>query len=219
MRPHPSPCRRRGQARITDGMARSAAMDCSPISLWQPMIAVRAGVSDPLRIDFVPVGGGWLGVTLCPGRRQPVASTGAWNRDLDTDLKAIRAFGAAALVTLMEGAELEPVGVAVDLLRRHAADLGIEWHYLPIPDAGTPDEAFEAAWTYAGERRPMLVRVCTDCCGRAVQSCCTAWAASAAPAPSQRDCWSRPGPARRMRSLRSGARARAASRPGRRRPM
>jgi hypothetical protein len=47
-------------------------------------------------------GGGRIGMTFCPGKQNPFAMTGAWARDLDTDLAVIRAWGASTLVTLME---------------------------------------------------------------------------------------------------------------------
>ena len=41
-------------------------------------------------------------MTFCPGKHQSDAASGAWTRDLGTDLEAIRAWGASALVTLVE---------------------------------------------------------------------------------------------------------------------
>ena len=45
--------------------------------------------SHVLQIDtLVPVGQGGLGLTFCPGKYDPHAQTGAWDRDLETDLHA-----------------------------------------------------------------------------------------------------------------------------------
>ena len=46
----------------------------------------------PLRIDSVEVPGtaGRIGITLCPGKKQPNALSGAWYRDLAVDLPAIK---------------------------------------------------------------------------------------------------------------------------------
>ena len=67
----------------------------------------RTSHSHPLEIAALDTpGGGRIGMTFCPGKQDPFAMTGAWARDLDTDLAAIRAWGASALVTLMEQHEL-----------------------------------------------------------------------------------------------------------------
>jgi ADP-ribosyl-[dinitrogen reductase] hydrolase len=62
---------------------------------------------NPLRIDSVAVPGkpGTIGMTLCPGKKDPYAKFGAWDRDLQADLQVIRDWGAAAIVSLMEHSE------------------------------------------------------------------------------------------------------------------
>ena len=44
---------------------------------------MRTSETHPLYINWIPVEGdkGKIGITLCPGKYQPVSSTGAWNRD------------------------------------------------------------------------------------------------------------------------------------------
>ena len=103
----------------------------------------------PLRIAPVPVPGtsGVLGLTLCPGKVTPPGESGDWRRDLATDLRAIRDWGACALVTLIEAREMEAYRVA-DLPRRAAAEFAHFW--LPIPDGGVPDAAWERRWAQAG---------------------------------------------------------------------
>lgn len=54
----------------------------------------------------VPGTCGRLGLTFCPGKKQSDAQSGVWERCLDDDMKVIKAFGAAALVTLMPDSEL-----------------------------------------------------------------------------------------------------------------
>lgn len=78
----------------------------------------RTSVSHPLRIAELRVGpnGGVIGVTFAPGKRQPVAMTGAWERDLEIDLAAIRAWGATHLVSLLEPWEFEELQIT-DLRR------------------------------------------------------------------------------------------------------
>ena len=57
---------------------------------WLAPAAVRTSATDPLRIDEVaapPRGGGRIGMTFCPGKRQRGAAMGVdWERDLAADL-------------------------------------------------------------------------------------------------------------------------------------
>lgn len=110
---------------------------------------VRNSSSDPLRIDEVAVPGarGVIGLTFCPGKRQREAISGAWERDLDTDLAAIASWGARAIINLVEEHEMLELGVA-DTAERLPA--GIDYFHLPIPDAGIPDAQWEAAWSAHG---------------------------------------------------------------------
>lgn len=108
-----------------------------------------ASLGEPLRIDSVVVepGNGVIGMTLCPGKKGAHFFPG--DRDLDTDLAAIRDWGASALVSLMEKEEMEWFGVA-DLPDK-AVGLGLLHYHLPIPDMDIPDERFEENWKSAGE--------------------------------------------------------------------
>jgi ADP-ribosyl-[dinitrogen reductase] hydrolase len=69
---------------------------------------MRTSVSHPLQIAVVSAGSefGRVGLTLCPGKYDPHAMSGAWDRDLTRDLDTIRIWGAAAVVTLLEPEEL-----------------------------------------------------------------------------------------------------------------
>ena len=121
---------------------------------------------NPLRIDTVPAPGtaGLIGMTLCPGKKDPYAAFGAWDRDLAADLQAIRDWGASTIVSLIEDQEFELLGVP-DFEAQ--VSLHFRWHWLPIPDGGVPDEAFEDSWAVAGsEVRGRLVageRVLVHC--------------------------------------------------------
>lgn len=110
----------------------------------------RTSHTHPLRVDSVAVGaaGGRIGLTFCPGKIQPQAMTGAWERDLDADLAAIRTWGATHLLTLIEPFEFEELQVS-DLGER-ARDLGLVWHHAPIVDDAIPDDRFAAAWPTVG---------------------------------------------------------------------
>ena len=72
------------------------------------IVMKRTSLTHPLQIAAVDAGPefGRVGVTFCPGKYDPHAMSGAWDRDLATDLDAIRDWGAAAIVTLLEPKEL-----------------------------------------------------------------------------------------------------------------
>lgn len=117
-----------------------------------PTATLLTSFNRPLRVAQVHAGQalGSVGVTLCPGKWQAVSVSGIWQRDLATDLDALRDWGAAAVVTLMPLDELQAVqaggiGAACEVR-------GMEWHHLPIRDVDVPDAAFETAWLYAGLR-------------------------------------------------------------------
>ncbi len=113
-------------------------------------MTIRTSESDPLRIAALPVGGGLVGVTLCPGKQGDSVSGAGWARDLAADIKAIREWGASAVVTLIEEHEFAMLGVQAlpDAFR----EAGIEWHHLPVTDVHAPDQRFETRWVYAGAR-------------------------------------------------------------------
>ena len=76
---------------------------------------MRTSESHPLRIDsvFIDHGFGRIGITLCPGKKDPFGHSGPWDRDLDLDLDYVKEWGATAVVTLLEEHELS---LAIDLL-------------------------------------------------------------------------------------------------------
>jgi len=98
-----------------------------------------------LRIDAVAMPGtsGLLGMTHCPGRRDPVTASGDWRGDLRADLQIVRKWGASTIVSLLEASEFELLGVPDFEVQVTAA---FRWLWLPIHDGGVPDAAFEARW-------------------------------------------------------------------------
>lgn len=110
----------------------------------------RTSLTHPLLIDSVtvPLSEGLIGMTICPGMTQGGSSERAWNRDLDQDLAVIKAWGATALVTLIEDYELEILSVAN--LPQKVRALGLEWHQLPIMNRDVPYERFEEKWIISG---------------------------------------------------------------------
>jgi len=82
--------------------------------------------------------------------------SGAWDRDLSRDLDAIRDWGAAAVVTLLEPKELTLLRVerlGEEVLRRNML-----WFHLPIVDVSIPNEKFEQEWGVAGEELRSILR-------------------------------------------------------------
>jgi ADP-ribosyl-[dinitrogen reductase] hydrolase len=110
----------------------------------------RTSETDPLLIAQVPAGAGQVGLTICPGKRGDSVFGASWQRDLDTDVRVIREWGATAVVTLIEDHEFEMLGV--ERLSAAVRDAGMEWHHLPIRDVDVPDAHFEAGWASAGVR-------------------------------------------------------------------
>jgi ADP-ribosyl-[dinitrogen reductase] hydrolase len=114
---------------------------------------LKTSESSPLFIAEVGAGSieGRIGITLCPGKRGPsLRSATTWQRDLAADLDVIRRWGAEVVVTLVEGWEMEKLGVADlgDRVRR----AGLVWLHLPIVDGEPPGPGFELAWQDVGPR-------------------------------------------------------------------
>jgi Predicted protein-tyrosine phosphatase len=112
----------------------------------------RTSLTHPLRIAELPAGqkGGAVGVTFAPGKHQPAAMTGSWSRDLDEDLRAIKAWGATILVSLIEPWEFEEL--RIEKLPHRAAEQGLEWYGLPIVDGAAPDERWLGTWRDVGQK-------------------------------------------------------------------
>lgn len=112
-----------------------------------PHASSTADVNGPLRVDFVRLGEGRIGMVHCPGRTGRDGRGRVWERDLSTDLAAIRANGAETLVTLIEAAEFALYGVAP--LPDAVAEAGLGWIHWPIGDmktaSGPTAQAMQAA--------------------------------------------------------------------------
>lgn len=122
------------------------------------MTGARTSQSHPLQIADVRASPthGRIGITFCPGKHDPFAVSGAWARDLALDLDAIAAWGASAVVTLVEPAEL--LMLKVPHLGEAVNARGMVWHHLPIADYSVPDERFELLWQTQG--RELRARLC-----------------------------------------------------------
>ena len=118
----------------------------------------KTSSAHPLEIAAISVGLGFgrVGVTFCPGKYGQQAMSGYWDRDLSLDLDAIRDWGAAAVVTLLEPKELTLL--RVECLGEEVLRRGMLWFHLPIVDVSTPDERFELHWEDAGKELRTLLR-------------------------------------------------------------
>lgn len=119
---------------------------------------LRTSHTHPLQIATVQSHpkAGKIGLTFCPGKKQPHAATGGWDRDLSLDLDAVEAWGAVAVVTLIEAHELKALKVAD--LGAQVSKRGMTWLHLPITDVSVPAAAFEEEWAEVGEGLRARVR-------------------------------------------------------------
>lgn len=106
-------------------------------------------------IDELPIGRGTLGFTLCPGILLEPDDPESPERRLQVDLEAIKAWGASALVSLLEDHEFDILHVTK--LGEQAEAMGMDWYHLPIANHDTPDDWFEIHWSYAGCRLHALL--------------------------------------------------------------
>jgi ADP-ribosyl-[dinitrogen reductase] hydrolase len=92
--------------------------------------------------------GGKVGMTHCPGRNHIDTLGRRWNGDLAADLTSIEAWGARAMVSLIETHEFAWLGVpdlAIQIRRSR-----LDWYHLPIRDLCAPDDDFARAWAKYG---------------------------------------------------------------------
>ena len=85
---------------------------------------IKTSRTSPLQIAEILLGKeeGRLGLTLCPGKKDPAYQ---WDRDLRTDVKAIRAWGASTVVTLIEHHEFQLL--AIETLEQEVRSHGMDW--------------------------------------------------------------------------------------------
>ncbi len=121
------------------------------------MVGARTSQTHPLQIAEVRAdpAHGRIGITFCPGKHDCLAATGAWKRDLATDLDLIRTWGARMVLTLVEAEELALL--QVPHLGREVTARGMDWRHLPIADYSTPTADFERQWlTHGRDIRELL---------------------------------------------------------------
>ena len=112
------------------------------IMKWPIHWEKRTSFSHPLRVDWInhPTVIGDIGITICPGKFQPVSWSGGWNRDLETDVKALSDMGSSLIITLLEEKEMDDLRVSKlgDVIDAHE----LRWLHFPIPDTTAPTPEF-----------------------------------------------------------------------------
>jgi ADP-ribosyl-[dinitrogen reductase] hydrolase len=118
----------------------------------------RTSLTDAIRIGELTFGPdtGIVGITFCPGKQGDSIGGAPWHRELDVDLDAVAAWGARAVITLIEPHEMAFLNVP--LLGDGVRARGMVWHHLPIVDVTPPDARFDAAWPTAGAEVCALLR-------------------------------------------------------------
>ena len=119
--------------------------------------SAKTSLSHPLEIAEIAAGPGLgkIGITFAPGKYDPYASAGPWDRDLPTDLDRIADWGASLVLTLLEDHEMTLLRIrnlGDEVLRRN-----MEWVHLPIPDVSVPTADFEREWPARSERLRKLL--------------------------------------------------------------
>lgn len=128
---------------------------------------LRDSTTHPLRIDSLQIGNGLLGLTLCPGKKGESVFGGAWDRNLDVDLDAIKGWGAKVVLSLIEGQEFDMLSVSG--LGDAVKARGMEWHHFPIRDVDVPTPEAMDLWRRLSPRLHRVVenggRVLVHCRG------------------------------------------------------
>lgn len=99
---------------------------------------MRTSITHPLQVDWLQIEGdkGCIGMTLCPGKFQPVSWTGGWERQLSSDIEALVQYGTDQLVSLITDDDMEVLRVTD--LPQTVRENGLEWIHLPIEDTTVP---------------------------------------------------------------------------------
>jgi ADP-ribosyl-[dinitrogen reductase] hydrolase len=106
---------------------------------WPIRWDLRTSETHPLQIDWITSNlfTGRIGITLCPGKYQPVSWTGGWNRNLEEDIGIIGDSGATTVVSLVEESEMKVLGVQG--LGKAILAREMEWIHIPFEDTTAPD--------------------------------------------------------------------------------
>lgn len=118
------------------------------------MRPVKTSETHPLPLAAVQVAGGAGRIlfTMCPGKKQPNAATGPWDRDLDIDLDTAQTAEVTTMVTLMEDHEIAACALTPSALESACKARDIGWLHCPIVDFETPTLVWEQTWLEIGNR-------------------------------------------------------------------
>ena len=99
---------------------------------WPIRWDLRTSKTHPLQIDWITSKKfqGKIGITLCPGKYQPVSWSGGWNRCLTTDIDVIEETGVTTVVSLVEDYEMKVLRVLH--LGDSIQERGINWIHMPF---------------------------------------------------------------------------------------
>ena len=98
--------------------------------------------TSPLRITH-PASCPRIGLSICPGKVDPWAYSGPCQRDLASDVRAVRDWGASHVVTLLEPEEmayLQVTGLGEEVRKQ-----GMAWHHWPVIDGSALRTRHETA--------------------------------------------------------------------------
>ena len=108
--------------------------------------AVRTSKTHPLQIAEVDHLDGTLGITFCPGKKQLNGMTGAWDRDLNIDMAAIKEWNPDFVIACCEPHEY--VKLKVPHIFSEFAHFGINVVPLAFPDDTVPNDHLNQALDY-----------------------------------------------------------------------
>ena len=107
---------------------------------------MRNSITHPLKVNWIPIEGdkGRIGITLCPGKYQPVSWTGGWDRQLSIDVATLVELKTDRVVSLITDEDMELLRVTE--LPQAITEQGMAWDHLPLEDTTVPSRAWlEAA--------------------------------------------------------------------------
>ena len=107
---------------------------------------MRNSTSHPLMVNWISIEGdnGRIGLTLCPGKYQPVSWTGGWDRQLSIDVATLVKLKSDRIVGLITDEDMELLRVTE--LPQEITERGMLWDHLPLEDTTVPTRAWlEAA--------------------------------------------------------------------------
>jgi ADP-ribosyl-[dinitrogen reductase] hydrolase len=104
---------------------------------------LRTSDTDPIKIPAIILGNNKIGLSFCPGKYQPQAQTGAWDRSMEKDLARIREHGYDVIVSLIDrdyyGRDEFELLKVTELKQGIVESYDMKWLWIPIVDCQIPD--------------------------------------------------------------------------------